>query len=444
VTFLAFVLAAVLILAQLLLPRRWAFVPLLTAACHTGSAAALGDFTIVRFVIVFGLLRAATAGLLRWNSKNPLDVLVALLSVFALVSSFAHAAAPTNPFVFRAGLIFNILGAYLYARAYAATPAFLTDLARSLVIILVPLAALMAIEQRTGHNLYAAVGARRAEAAVREDRTRAQGPFGTPILAGTAAAVSIPLLLPLWRRKRRWAATGIGAGVLMIGSSASSGPIGTLLLALGAVGLWRWRRKLRALKTTVVLALVVLHFIKERPIWYLMALVDFVGGSTGWYRARLIDEALGHFGDWWLFGTDHTSHWMDHNLSANQNHCDLTNYYIHLGVIGGLPLTLVLIAILFASFRLLGRRMKMLRGRNSEAEYSLWCVGAVVFAHAVTFLSVSYFDQMYVFFWFLIGAVPALVAASKTATASVRASRSLASTNLFAPVPGPRLEFPPA
>lgn len=412
-------LTALLVVAQFALPRRWAFLPLLIAVCHTGNAA-LGDFTAPRLLILAGLARACATGSLRWNGRNPLDVLVALLSAFALLSSFAHEGGSSNPFVYRAGLVYNFLGTYLYARAHLSAPTVLADLTRSLAVILIPLAAMMVIEQRTGRNAYVALGARRTEASVREDRNRAQGPFGTPILAGTAAAVTAPLFLPFWRRRRGLAVVGLGTCLVMIVSSASSGPIGTLLLASGAVALWRWRRNIGRIKTGVILALIVLHLVKERPIWYLMALIDFVGGSTGWYRARLIDEALGHLGDWWLFGTDYTRHWMDRGLAGSPNHSDLTNYYIHLGVIAGLPVVLLLVAILLKCFGLLGRRMKQLRDEDESDEFALWCVGSVLFAHAITFLSVSYFDQMYVLFWALVGLVPKLASVPDAAPAAAR------------------------
>lgn len=436
-SFPALLIAVVLVLAQFLFPRRWAFVPLLIAACHTGNAATLGDFTAVRLVIAAGIARAALGGSLRWSAANPLDLLVAIFSGFALLSSIAHDPYPSSPFVYRAGLVYNILGTYLYARAFLRRPNLLSDLAQSLVIVLVPLALFMVVEQRSGRNLYAALGAKRTEAAVREDRTRAQGPFGTPILAGTAAAVAVPFFLPLWKQRRRWAVVGLGACLTMIASSASSGPIGTLLLGGGAIGLWRWRTRLKTIRRLMILGLIVLHFIKERPIWYLMALIDFVGGSTGWYRARLIDQALTHLDEWWFMGTDHTSHWMHRALGSSPNHCDLTNYYVHLGVLGGLPLMLSLIAILFVSFRRVGRRMAELRGRDEPAEFALWCVGSALFAHAVTFLSVSYFDQMFVFFWLVIGMVPELLGLSESVPA--RAPQRIRPPNLFQPQPTPEL-----
>jgi hypothetical protein len=62
-----------------------------------------------------------------------------------------------------------------------------------------------------------------------------------------------------------------------------------------------------------------------------------------------------------------------------------------------------LIAIQWKSFRLISARMRDLQESDTALQHALWCLGAVLFAHAITFLSISYFDQIYVFFWGLLG-----------------------------------------
>jgi hypothetical protein len=191
---------------------------------------------------------------------------------------------------------------------------------------------------------------------------------------------------------------------------------------------------MRTIKIATIAALVVLHFAMSRPVWHLMASIDLVGGSTGWHRARLIDAGFAYIGDWWLAGTDYTRHWMPTGVSWSQDQTDITNYYLHLGVIGGLPLALTLVAILFKAFGLLGRRMKALRKEHDASEFALWCVGASIAAHAITFISISYFDQMFVLFYFLVGAVPRLVAKPAASKETVTAANT-ATPSQSAPAP---------
>jgi hypothetical protein len=173
---------------------------------------------------------------------------------------------------------------------------------------------------------------------------------------------------------------------------------------------WRWRTSLFTIKVAAVLLLFAVQMVRERSIWYLISLIDFVGGSTGWHRSRLLDSAMNHIGEWWLVGTDYTRHWMPYGLPSVPNHCDLTSYYVHLGVIGGLPLLITLLLILWRGFHLIGVRLRQLRATKSPDEFQLWCVGCALFAHTITFFTISYFDQVYVFFYSLVAAITPLVA----------------------------------
>lgn len=404
-----------LLALQLTLPRRWAVLPLLIAACHTPYGPNIGGFTVARMVIVVGLLRATSSGMFRWDWRAPLDRWVMILSAVAIFSSVAHQAIFSNPLIFRIGFVINVLGTYLYGRAYLFGDDVLERLAMGLALVLAVFAVFMVLEKQSGFNPYAKLGASITVSLVREGKIRAQGPFGTAILAGTAGACAIPIFVSVWRTRRRLALAGLASSAVIIYCSASSGPIGTVLLGAAAMALWWARGQLRAIQIGTLLLLIVLHFVKERPVWYLMALMDFVGGSTGWHRAALIDAGVKHLGEWWLLGTELTGHWMPYALPSNVpgiGMVDLTNYYLHLGVIGGLPLVFCLWAVQWTSFKSLGRRIREMRWEEDAREFDLWCVGSALFAHSITFLSISYFDQMYVFFWIIVGSLPALLAAA--------------------------------
>ena len=146
-----------------------------------------------------------------------------------------------------------------------------------------------------------------------------------------------------------------------------------------------------------------------RGPWYLMASLDLVGGSTGWHRAYLIDQGFKHLGEWWLWGTDYTRHWMASGVRWNPNMIDITNYYLHLGVTGGLPTMLMLIAVVFISISSAFRICMQIPSTQNEDILMLWCVIVMIFAHAVSFISISYFDQMYIYFYIIIGSLPRIL-----------------------------------
>ena len=268
----------------------------------------------------------------------------------------------------------------------------------------------MASEQTTRVNPYYFLGSRSEDVMARDGKFRAQGPFTHPILAGTCGATALPFVFLLWKRKRKGLAIVAGVTCMTIVlACASSGPLSSVAVFVVVVLMWKWREKLKLLLYGGVALAVFYTVTRGRGPWFLMASLDLVGGSTGWHRAELIDQAYKHLDEWWLFGTDYTRHWMASGVRWNPNMVDLTNYYIHLGVTGGLGLTLGLVAILWTSFGLLRERMNELREKGDPDEIVIWCVGGALATHAMGFVSISYFDQMYVFFYILVGAIPGLV-----------------------------------
>jgi hypothetical protein len=70
---------------------------------------------------------------------------------------------------------------------------------------------------------------------------------------------------------------------------------------------------------------------------------------------------------------------------------------------------LSLMAMIVVAGRSLTARMRELRAVGNTEEIVLWFAGASLATHAISFFSISYFDQMYVFFYLLIGAIPGIV-----------------------------------
>jgi hypothetical protein len=397
---------------QFCLPYRWAFLPLLIAACHTPYVPFAGSFTVVRIVIIAGVLRAWSGGFFKINAAHPIDRMVGIFVIIVMLSGFAYPWNGGDAFTTRLRISMDVAGTYLFARAYLAERESLERFAIGMAAVLIPFGIMMLYERVTGTNPYRLLGGQSLVTIVRDGRIRAQGSFGTPILAGTVAASALPFLVSIWREKKGLALTAMIAALVTIVSTSSSGPIGTVIVAAAVMCGWKWRSRAGAILVWMAVALVVLHLIKNRPVWYLMALMDFVGGSTGWHRAYLIDMAVQHLDEWWAFGTNFTRHWMPYGLANDPNNCDITNYYIQLGITGGLGLTGALIAVQWRSFRLLSNeimRKPRSGNRDNTEKFRLWCLVSVLASHAVTFLSISYFDQMHVFFWVLIGGMSGFI-----------------------------------
>jgi len=409
--FIVFTLA--LLVAQFALPQRFAFAPLLIAACHFQNVPVIQvgvNFDVAKLVILAGLIRAARENSLAWTTRQPLDLLVAAWAGWLLISGFAHNPPDHNPITIRLSLIYGMAGTYLYSRAFIRNPEDYFRYVKCLAVVVIPLALLVLYEKYAQQNIYGMLAGDSSEVTIREGRVRAAGPFAHPILLGTFAATSLVLLAPLYNKYKYWYIAGTVACVVTVFGSASSGPIVTLGSGLMGLAIWRWRTSVGRIRTLVILVFLGLHLAMQAPVWYLMARIDLAGGSTGWHRAELITAALNHLDEWWLVGTDYTRHWIAYGVTWSQYQVDITNYYIGMGVTGGLPLLLLFVAILVKVFQLLGRRMQTLRRANDHREFILWSVGASLFAHCFTFLSISYFDQSYIPLMLVIGAVTGLCA----------------------------------
>ena len=403
----------VLLIAQIVLPRKYAFLPLILAAAHMGDAEMLPQITPARGLILIGLMRAFASGYFKGFKRTKLDSLMALFSVIALASSVGHEPDIyfPSPVLARLGLVFNVVGAYAYGRAYLPDLGAFVRYATLLPILLIPLAFGMLSEQTTRVNVYYPLGARSPESLMRLGKIRASGPFDHPILAGTCGATVLPFAYLLYRRNQRGlAVVAVITCMTIVLCTASSGPLAAVAISILAIFLWKWRTRLRNLGYGALAFGLVYWVVKGRGPWFLMASLDLVGGSTGWHRARLIDQSFVFLDEWWLWGSDYTRHWMSSGTRWNPNVVDMTNYYLHLGVTGGIGLSIILICFIGASFNMLGRRMQQMREVGSDNEIVLWCAGVALAAHAMSFVSISYFDQMYVFFYILVGSVPGLVA----------------------------------
>lgn len=399
------VLVLLLVVAQLVLPRRYAFAPLLVTACHLGNAEFIGELTPARLLILIGLIRAVATGQFRWSHSNPVDLWFVFFAIAALATAMAHREASYNPYMANCGLILNVCGTYLNGRAYLRGEDWPLHLATITALAVIPLGILILAENLTAKNYYSVIGITGAEVMQRESGLRARGPFRHPILGGTAGAVCLPLCMILWQRRRWLAKAGLVACAMIVFGSGSSGPMAAAMASCGLLWFWRKRQHLPKVKYGVLFAIIFLMIYMERPFYYIMDSIDLAGGSTGWHRARLIEMGIEHLNEWWLAGTDYTKHWMPTGVSWNPNHTDITNYYLHLGVIGGLPLMLALIAIIYLCFRNLLNHIGIVPGEDRPQEFTLWCLGTALFAHALSFVSISYFDQMYVLFYLLVGGI---------------------------------------
>jgi hypothetical protein len=409
-TFLGFLVTFVCAYYLFTLPRAWAALPILIAANYIPQEHALNlggaHFTAIRIMAVVGFLRVKLKREHIANGWQAMDRLIVAWSVWLIVSGLFHEDVGGS-LIYRAGNVIDDVIIYFLFRAFIWNLDEFVRLCKILLLVLAPVAVCMVIEQLKGYSVFSLLGIP-LEVAVRQGKYRASGPFGHAILAGTVGAVCLTLAGFFWKRERKLALVGALATGAMVYASASSGPIMTALTILSCLALWPLRGHLRAVRWGAVSLLFVLNLFMQAPVYYLLARIDLTGSSTGWHRAHLIESSISYFGEWWFAGTDYTRHWMPTGVNWNANHTDITNHYIHMGVLGGLPLMLLFIAVLAAGFVAIGKGLRRNIHAPIERRFLIWTLGAILFGHVTTFFSICYFDQTVVYLYFLLAAICSL------------------------------------
>ena len=367
--------------------------------------------TAIRIVLLAGLCRVLRSGDFKRLEFNQIDRAVAVYPL--MMTTAVMLRIQTNEaFVYELGLSYDILLSYYVFRCLLNKANDVSVFLQRLGFLILPMAVSMLVESATGHNLFAAMGGTEAQN-MRAGRLRCQGAFRSGITAGIFGATLLPIFVMMLpnRDNRRAAVVGIFSGIAIVYTSNSSGPLMGLLGGVSALLFWPWRQNMRRIRWGIVTALVLLHLVMKAPVWFLIAKISDITGGDGWYRSQLIDQFFKHFSDWWLCGTSETGDWMPTGLwdpKTGKVSADMTNQYVACGVNGGLCSLWVYVLIIVRCFRQLGNAAKIIKPHFQNDERMLWGIGATLFAHAFAIISVTYWDQMYVPWWGLLGIISAL------------------------------------
>ncbi|MGB7150000.1 MAG: hypothetical protein WBD45_12655 [Terriglobales bacterium] len=419
-------------LLMLVLPRRYALVPVIILTCYMTMGERLiiagANFTMIRILTLAGWMRIIVRGEIHSLRFNAVDKAMVLWTLSGIV--FHTLLWQTSQeFVNRLGHSYDVIGLYFLFRYVVRGIDDIKQLVRFVAILIVPLAVSMLAEKLTGRNSFFVFGGVMEFTRIRDGALRCQGPFAHPILAGTFGATLLPWFVGLWylgRKNRVIASLAIVSALTITLTSASSGPALAAVAGIVALLAWFWRRWLRTIRWVIALGLITLQLLMKSPVWYLMARVDVFGGSTGWHRAWLIDTAVKHFSEWWLLGIQNSGVW-DPMLA------DVTNQYLLEGFRGGLVTMLLFIWIIVLCFRAVGIAVRRTAGTEPfSTRFCIWVLGCSLFAHVLNFLSISYFDQNGVM-WLL------LLALISTSTAPYLLARRPSSVSIAQPATEPKL-----
>ena len=399
-------LIAVVLLFFVVRRRYWFFL-VACLVCMTGSAQRLVisgvDFQILRLIGVVSVVAAYACGEFKSFTWSRLDTLVFSLAIVNTL--MAAIRGQTGLVMMHLGFGLDAITMYLLGRVAVKNLEDLYTVSISLAILAIPLAIFLVIEKMTARNFFSVFGGIPEFTALRFGSLRAQGAFAHPIIAGCWFAAAVPLIAVLFKTGRpgggsKWfAVVGFILSTASVFATASSTPIAAFGLGILGLCIYSLRSYIpRAFKVGVVIALI-LHFVSASGFHHLLyTRFTFISGSTGYFRYQLVDAAIEQFPSWFLFGTNGTYHWgwgLD----------DCTHEFVLAGVKGGLLGLMTLIGILVVSFRRVGI---LLRSARPEMCWAGFCIGVSIVTHIVSFNGTSYFGQIYLIYYFTLGALQSL------------------------------------
>lgn len=397
----------------LLSPRKLALIPILLSGIllTMGQKVALFSFDLypARIMIFFTIIRIIVRKEYLGFKISRIDKAILLLGIVKVVSR-TLLYGNINAFLSAMGPAYTLLGVYFCLRIIIfGLSAYEVKMNLCIIgLFLLPLGLFMVREYFTGINVYENFGGV-VRQLKRGGHFRAQGPFRHPILAGCFGAGMAPLYLALAvkgkNQIRFLALIGMAGSLLIVLSSQTSGGLLAGITGILSMGLLRYRSHLKWFRRGAVIFLIMAHFFMKAPVWYLMAKVSNVVGGSGYHRAALITEAINHFDEWALLGATETGHWLPYATRMYPTMVDITNQFLFEGVEGGLLGMVLFILVIVFSFKEIGNLLVRDKEAQGGHQLFIWSLGCALTTHIVAFFNVTYYDQIMIFFYFLVAII---------------------------------------
>jgi hypothetical protein len=308
----------------------------------------------------------------------------------------------------RGGFLMDTWFAYMVARFFVTDRATLLAVIKWIAVVLAPLAVLGIIESVTGWRTFIIL-CRNSPAFAhlmsyepRWGLIRAVGPFNHSILFGSTFAMFLPLVYFLRHQKNYWRLLAyVLSGVALAGalSSMSMGPWIMVIVVIFCLAMEKYKHWVKPLLIFFLVSCVLVEIVSHRPFYHVIASYANPLGGSGWHRAKLIDCAVEHFGEWWLIGYgDKDPGW---GPSLGMAATDVTNEFILNGVRYGILGIVVLCGVLATALRSLFYAHR--KAQNPEIQSLCWSLGSILVSVIVTWMSVSFFGQISTLFYCVLG-----------------------------------------
>lgn len=342
------------------------------------------DFPFIRIAVIVGFIRCVIYQEARIRAWAVPDTLVLVWVLWSSATQFL-VYSRIDASITRFGFAIDAAGMYFLARFLVRSRQDVIDLLKMASIVAICSAPFFLIESQTGRNIFSQLGGVPEYSLVRNGRLRCQGPFSHPIMAGLFWAMWLPSVVSMavaLRRDRILWILGCTAILIIVYATASSTPVMAVILGVGTLLLYPGRKWLSVAVWCGLFAAAGLHLVMAKGVHHVLARINIVSGSTGWHRYYLMDEAINHFGEWFLIGTESTAHW---GLGLS----DVTNQFVLEATKGGLVGMVVFTAILILVMRANGSAA--IHAQDRAVSLINWGFFAGLIAMTFSFIGVSLF-----------------------------------------------------
>jgi hypothetical protein len=366
------------------------------------------NFTAIRLILLSGFLRVVSRGELREIYFNPVDKALIIYGVGQLIMPVIRVGS-FGEFVYQLGNLYNVYLSYFVCRALLRNEEEIFSVLKLTAVTLIPLVLIMMFEANTGRNIFAIFSGVGPYSMFRDGHFRANGPFRSPITAGSfGATLALFYISMIFSRGiSRAAVLGLGLSVIIaVPCARSSGPVLGLMLGIGALACWPFRKHTRKMRWGIVITLFSLHMVMKSPVWFLLGRISDLVGGGGYHRAYIIDNFVRSFWSWCFTGMDDTANWVATQLESGG--ADITNQFVADGLNGGVIGLALSITLLVRTIQAVGRTMRAAHEIDPAGEKFIWGLGANVVGNIGILFSVTYFDQMHVVWYLLLACIASI------------------------------------
>lgn len=397
------IITAMLVIISLVVPRKYLLLPYIIAACFVPTDQRIIimslDFTVLRILVMAGIFRILIRQeniKIKWNNFDYLVFAWVFCGAFIYSIQWMNAKAVVN----RCGLLFDVIGLYWMFRKTVRSWDDIKAAVSFYAISIMALAPLVALEWMSGDNPFEVLG--RVTTLIRDERYRCQAAFPHSIMLGLFSAILLPLFtgFAAFDKNKLFYISAIFCVLFIIAATASSTPILTAGAIILLLSMYNFRKYTSTAGWFFMFALIGLHFIMHKPVWHLLARINVIGGSTGWHRFYVIDQAIKHFSQWAVLGCKSTAHW-------GWGLGDVTNQFVLEGVRGGFITLILFIIMLYTALKSI---LKMSTAeRSGPKAFLMWSVFVMMMAHCISFLGVSYFGQITMLYYMSLSIVGMII-----------------------------------